>query len=200
MSRPPGAAPCSRAADDLVLDVARALARRGRDLSLGAGDELVVDLLVAALGFLDQVGLGVVAEDEPHPVVVPAVELGGEREVGVAPQADLVKPGLAAQGDRPVVVVDHALVAGPVGAQQPQVQGFFGVRERDHQRRVPPDAVVGDVHPLLGLSIGGHDRGVGVDHRRLLEERAGLAAPHLQPGAVDRLLQGDDRGCVEAPA
>ena len=34
-------------AHDLVLDVARAGARRGGDLSLGAGDELVVDLLLA---------------------------------------------------------------------------------------------------------------------------------------------------------
>ena len=91
-------------------------------------------------------------------------------------------------------------MAGPVGAQQPQIQGFLGVRERDDECRVPPDALVGDVHSLLGRRVGLNDRGVRVDDRRLREEGGRLAAPHLQPGAVDRLLQGDDRGWVKAPA
>jgi hypothetical protein len=65
-------------AHDLVLDVARAVAGVGGDLSLGAGDELVVGRLVGAVGSLDEVGAGVVAEHELDAVFVPAVKLGGE--------------------------------------------------------------------------------------------------------------------------
>ena len=42
-------------------------------------------------------------------------------------------------------------------------QRLFAVGQADYQRRVPPGAVVGDVHPFLGLAGGGHDRRVGVD-------------------------------------
>jgi hypothetical protein len=56
----------------------------GGDRPLGPGDELVVHVLVGALGRLDEVPPGVEAEAEAHGVVFPVVELGGERVVGIA--------------------------------------------------------------------------------------------------------------------
>ena len=54
--------------------------------------------------------------------------------------------------------------------------------------------------PCLGLGPGGHDGGVGVDDGRLGEERGRLGRPRPEARPVDRLLQGHDRGRVEAPA
>ena len=172
----------------------------GGDLLLGSCDELVVHGVVLVLGPLYEVLAGVVAEDEAHPVIVPTVELGRERVVGVAAQTDLFEPGLSAQFDGPVEVLDHAFVTGPVGAVLGQIKGFFGVGERDHQGGVAPDAAVGDVHTFFRLAIGGYEAGVGVDDRRTLEERIGLALPHLEAGRVYRILEGEDRALVEAPA
>ena len=68
--------------------------------------KLVVEIVPVALGGLDEVGLGVVAEDEADAVGVPAVELGREREVGIAPEQDVAEPGLPAQLDRSVIEGD----------------------------------------------------------------------------------------------
>jgi hypothetical protein len=51
----------------------------------------VVELVRGVVGLGHQVRPGVVAEHEAHALVVPAVELGREREVGVAPQQYVAK-------------------------------------------------------------------------------------------------------------
>ena len=161
-------------ANDLVFDVRGARPGARRELAVGLGCQLVVEILILVLGGFDEVGLGVVAEDEPDPVGVPAVKLCGQREVGVAPEQDVGEPGLAAQLDRAVIQRHDPLMGGTVSAVQRQIQRLGGVRERDHQRRVTPDAVVGDVHSLLALPVGFDDRGVRVDPSGLREERRGL--------------------------
>jgi len=93
-------------ANDLVFDVCRARPRPRLKLAVGVGRQLAVEILRLALGGLDEVGLGVVAEHEAHPVGVPAVKLGREREVGVASEQDVGEPGLPAQLDRSVIERD----------------------------------------------------------------------------------------------
>ena len=53
---------------------------------------------------------------------------------------------------------------------------------------VAPGAVVGDVHALLALGVGGDEGAVGVEDR-LVEERGGLLGPDPQPGLVDGVHQ-----------
>jgi hypothetical protein len=51
-----------------------------------------------------------------------------------------------------------------------------------------PDPVVAQVHPLLALPRGLHQRAVGLDHR-FLEEGIGLLPPDSKTGLVDGLHQ-----------
>src|SRR6266511_1704504 len=95
--------------------------------ALGAGDQVVVGRVGGVGGLGDEVGAGVVAEHEANPVGVPAVELGGEGEVGVAPQQDVGVAGSPAQGDSTVVQGNDPFVGGPVGAPQGQVERLVGV-------------------------------------------------------------------------
>ena len=130
----------------------------------------MIEVVGLVLGEIDQVGLGVISEHEPDPFVVPAVEVSGQGEVGVASQQNVGEPAGPAQVDGLVVERDDALMGGAVGAMKVDEQRLFGVGQADYQRRVPPDAVVGDVHPGLGLAGGGHDRRVGVDAGGLAQQ------------------------------
>ena len=104
-------------------------------------------------------------------VLVPAVEVLGLGEVGVAPEGDLAEPRPAAEGGGLVEVDVGVLVRGPVAAAVDQVQRLGGVGQRDDQRVVAPGPVVGDVHPLLAPAVGGGERAVGVDERLVEEVR-----------------------------
>ena len=68
-----------------------------------------------------------------HPLPIPAVEVLGLREVGVAAEADPAETGLAAQGDRAVEVPGGLFMAGAVAAAVDHVQQFTRVGQRDHQ-------------------------------------------------------------------
>ena len=105
------------------------------------------------LGQALEVGHGVDPEDEPDAVLVPAVQVPGLGEVGVAPEGDLAEPRPAAQGGGLVEVDVGVLVRGPVAAAVDQVQRLGGVGQRDDQRVVAPGPVVGDVHPLLAPAV-----------------------------------------------
>ena len=91
------------------------------------------------------------------------------------------------------------LVRGAVAAAVDQEQRLGGVGQRDDQRVIAPGAVVGDVHALLALGVGGDERAVGVEER-LVEEVGGLLAPDPQPGLVDGVHQRLDVGLGEAAA
>ena len=130
---------------------------------------------------------------------VPAVEVGGLAEVGVAAEADPPEAGPPAEGDRPVDVDMRLLVRRAVAAAIDQVERLAGVGQRDDQGMIAPGAVVGDVDALLALGVGGDEGAVDV-HDRLAEEVGGLLGVDAQPGGVDGLHQVQDVGLAEAAA
>ena len=125
-----------------------------------------------------QVGHGVVAEEEAHARVgVPAVEVLGLREVGVAaqqhaggsrPRKQTARPRSTSRG--------RAFVRGPVARAVDEAQHLAGVGQGHDQRVIAPGAVVGDVHALLALAGGLDQRAVHVDDG-LVEERRPAARP-----------------------
>ena len=118
-----------------------------------------------------EVGHRVDAEDEADVAgLVPAVEVLGLGEVGVAPQGDPLESGLAAEGDHLVQGLGGPLVRGPVAAAIDQVERLGGVGQRDQQRVITPGAVVGDVDALLALGVGADEGAVDVEDG-LVEER-----------------------------
>ena len=76
------------------------------------------------------------------------------------------------------------LVRGTVATAIDQVEHLGCVGQRDHQGVITPDSVVGDVHPLLALTRGGHQSAIDVQDR-LVEELGGLLGPDPQPGVID---------------
>ena len=116
-----------------------------------------------------------------HALAVPAVQVLGLREVGVAPQADLLEARPAAQGDRPVEVEGRLLVAGPIAAAVDHEQRLARVGQREDQRVITPLALVVDVHALLALAGGLDHRAVGVEDR-LVEERLRAVAARPSSG------------------
>ena len=127
---------------------------------------------------------GLEAEDEADvPRVVPAIQMLGLGEVGVAPHGDLAKPGLAAQRDRLVEIDVGLLVGGTVTAAIDQIERLGGVGQRDHQGLITPVAVVVDVDALLALGIGRDHGAVGVEES-FLEELVGLLGPDAEAGPL----------------
>ena len=131
--------------------------------------------------------------------MVPAVQVLGLGEVGVAPERDLAEPRPAAEGGGLVEVDVGVLVRGPVAAAVDQEQRLGGVGQRDHQRVVAPHPVVRDIHPLLAPAVAGGERAVGVDER-LVEEVLGLLLPGPEPGLVEDGHQLLDIALGEAAA
>src|SRR5262249_56628405 len=83
------------------------------------------------------------------------------------------------------------LVGGGAGGAVDQEQRLLGVGQRHQQGVVAPGAVVGQVHPLLALPGGAHQRPVGLEDGPL-EEGGGLLPPDL-----DALPVQDARQRVE---
>jgi len=63
---------------------------------------------------------------------------------------------------------------------------------------IPPLALIGDVHALLALPGGAHQRPVGI-HDRPREKALGLAPPDVQADLVDGLHQALHRRGIETP-
>jgi len=99
-----------------------------------------------------QIGLGVDAEHEADAVLVPTVQLGRLREIGVATEQDVAETRPAAQRGGAVEIGGGPLVAGTVAGAVGQEQHLLGVGQRYQQRVVTPLALVGDVNPLLALA------------------------------------------------
>jgi hypothetical protein len=154
----------------------------------------------AALGRGDQVRGGVVAEDEADAAVgVPAVEVLGLREVGVA--AEQHPAEAAAETDRQgaVHLGGGAFVGGAVGRPVHQAEHFAGVGQGQHQGVVAPGAVVGDVHAPLALAGSLDQEAVHVEDRPV-EEVVGVLGPHAHADVVGQVLQPAEGGLVEAAA
>ena len=131
--------------------------------------------------------------------VVPAVEIFGLAEVGVAAEVDPLEAGPPAQGDRLVEIGVGLLVRGAIAAAIDQVERLAGVGQRDHQGMIAPGAVVGDVDPLLALGVGADDGAIDI-HDRLAEEVRGLLGPDPQPRGIDGFHQSDDVRSLEPTA
>ena len=80
-----------------------------------------------------------------------------------------------------------------------QEQRFGRVGQRDQQGMVAPLAVVGDVHAVLALGVGGHDGAIGIQDR-FVEELGRLLSPDPEPSLVDGVHQAQDVGFGEAAA
>ena len=72
-----------------------------------------------------------------------------------------------------------------------RVQHLLGVGQRHDQRRVAPDPLVGDVHPLLLAAGGGREGAVDVEVRDRPEHVPAAPAPQLRADRVDRFHQRD---------
>ena len=102
------------------------------------------------------------------------------------------------EGDRLVDPGRGVGVAGRVARPVDQVEHFPGVGQRDQQRGVAPDSFVGNVHALLQLARGGHDRAVGVEIDHLADQVRAATTPQRGPYRVDRVHQRHDVGLGEA--
>ena len=175
--------------DDLLFDIFRPPPRFGLDLVAGRPLQPVARRCRRqCLGPLDQVGVGVVAEDEAHPLV-PAVEVLGLGEVGVAAQPDFFE-AVCHRIDGPVNP-GRRLAGGSIAGTIDQIEGFAGVGQRHDQRVIAPDAVVADVHALLALSRGDRQSAIDVENG-FGAKRVRLRSPDLAPSLVDGFLQDLD--------
>ena len=146
------------------------------------------------------VGHGVVAEDKADPrVLVPAVEVFGLGESGVAAEQHAAKAGAQAQLHGDIDFTGGAFVGGAVAGAVDQAEDLAGLGQTEDQRMVAPGAVVGDVHALLAAA-GRCDQaaihvegGLGEKGRRLL-------GPDLAADVVEDVAQGGEIGGPEAAA
>jgi hypothetical protein len=149
---------------------------------------------------LHQVGGGVVAEDKAHALVgVPAVQVLGLGEVGIAAKQHPAEAAAEADGQGPVHRGGCPLVRRPVARAVDQPEYLSGVGQRQHQGVVAPGAVVRDVHALLALAGGLDQEPVHVEDG-LREEGVGLCGPDGEAHVVDGVLEQADRRLGEAAA
>ena len=120
-------------------------------------------------------------------------------EVGVATQQDPLEARLATPCDRLVEPLRRSLVRRPVATPVHQRERLPRVRQRHHQRVIPPPPVIGDPHPLLALAGRLRQRPVRLEDR-LGQELRRLLLPHLPPYLIDRRQQRLDIGHREPPA
>jgi hypothetical protein len=135
-----------------------------------------------------------------HPLVgVPAVEVLGLREIGVAAEQGFAEAAAEADGQGAVHLSGCALVRGAVGRPVHQAKHLTGVGQGQHQGVVAPGAVVGDVHTSLALAGGLDQEAIHIEDGPV-KEGGGLLGPHAHADVVDRVLQLAEGGLVEAAA
>ena len=146
------------------------------------------------------IGRAIQAEDELDARVVgPAIQMLRLAEVGVAAQEHLAKAALQTNPYGAIDLGRGPFVRGAIAGTVDDAEDFAGVGQRDDQRMIAPDAVVGDVHALLAFA-GRLDHGaVHVDAGRL-EERVGLASPDALAHVVEDVEQRVDILGPEASA
>ena len=187
------------AADDPLLHVHRPLPRIGFDFVAWRSQKLPPGRFWQAVRDFLQIRHGLEAEVEGHAVAVPRIEFFGLAEGRIAAEHDLAEPRPAAQRDGLVGFLSCPFMAGTIAGtvDQPQHLARFG--QREYQRVITPSAFVGDVHSLLALAGGDHQRSVHVD-RGPVEELRGLPGPHVQPSVVDGCHQRADVSLGKAAA
>ena len=144
--------------------------------------------------------MGLDAEDEADVAGgVPAVQVLGLGELGVAPQEHRAEAGPAAEVDGLIEVDVGPLVRGAVARAVDQEQRLGRVGQRDQEGVIAPGALVGPVDVALALGVGADQRAVGVDDR-LVEELRRLHGPDAAAGPVEGLHQVQDVGHAEPAA
>ena len=118
-----------------------------------------------------------------------AVGAPWEASNGTAAESD----GLVEDGRRP-------FVRGPAATSVDEEERLPGVRQRDDERVVAPDALERHVHPLLAFARRRQKRPVGVDPRRHARERDSPSPPDSDPHVVDDVHQPPDRIDIESSA
>ena len=142
-------------------------------------------------GFLQQSRDRIEAEEKANAIAVPAVEMGGLAEIGIAAQKDAAEAAFAAQRDRLVKVGRRSVVGRTVARTIHEIERFLGIRQRDEQWVVAPVALERDVHALLAFAERGRDRAVAVDHG-FPQEGGWLASPDLPTRLINSIHQGID--------
>jgi len=106
----------------------------------------------------------------------------------VTPSHNLTEARPAAQRDGLVSFRGGSLVAGTIARTVDQPKYLPRFCQRDQQWMIAPGSLVGNVHPLLALAAGDHQRPVHVD-RGAVEKLRRLLRPNVQPGVVDGIHQ-----------
>ncbi len=184
----------------LLLDTVGALPRFGLYRVARRAFQFPPGAVGQLFGAGHDVGHGVIAEDKTDAAVgVPAVEVLGLGEVGVAAQQHAPEAALEADGQGPIHLLRRSLVRRPIPRPVDQAQDFPRMGQRQHQGVIAPGAVVGDVHALFALTCRGHQGAVHVQ-RRLLEEGVRLPSPDLDAPGIEDVQQRQHVGAAEASA
>lgn len=147
-----------------------------------------------------QVWHAIVAENEANAWVgVPAVEVLGLGEVGVAAQKDAPKTAAKTGGDGAIESIGGAFMAGAIAGTIDDAEDFAGVGQANDQGMITPDAVVGDVHAFFAFGVGAHQGAVGID-AGLVEKVAGLLLPECHASVIEDVLEEVDFVGVETSA
>ncbi|PRP92118.1 hypothetical protein ENSA7_81740 [Enhygromyxa salina] len=167
---------------------------------LGLAHELRVVLLWKPVSPLFERRSTAVAKHEADAIGGPAVEVFGRRECRVTSHQDLLETSATAQRDGFIEEFGGALARRPVAASVDQKQRLVGVRQRNQQRVVAPDALVGHVHAFPALASGPDDAAVDIDASGLPQQRLASPLPDFYSRIVDEPGQRPDIVGSESPA
>ena len=114
--------------------------------------------------------------------MVPAVEVFGLGEVGVATQTHALEAAAEADGQGSIHLLGRSFVRRPIPRTIDHAQDFVGVGQAQHQRVVPPGAVVGDVHAAFTRTGRGqivrHEHDAAYRQRRVVPRLRKLVVAH----------------------
>jgi hypothetical protein len=132
-------------------------------------------------------------------VGLPAIQVFGLRKIGVTAEKHLGKA--AAETDRhgAVDLGSRSFVRRSIGRTVDQTQHLAGVGQAHDQRVITPGAIVGNIHSLLALPGGLHQRAIHVDDGPL-EKLGRLLGPDPRAHAMNDVLQLADGFLGEAAA
>src|SRR6187402_486295 len=164
--------------DDFFLETSRPGTLASEQLA-GLAAELGEVGWVDLLGPVHEGRVGVVSEHEAHTGFVPVIEMSGHREVCVAAQQNVSRASASAQGDGLVECGRSALERRTIAATVEYEERLARVSQRNQQRVITPDTLVGEVHALLALASRGHQRPIGVDTSRFVGQRSTALFPDV---------------------
>src|SRR5262249_5308380 len=130
---------------------------------------------------------------------VPAIQVFGLREVGVATEPYLAAAGAETGGQSAAHLGGGTLVSGAAGRAVDRAEYRADVGRGQHQGVVAPGAVMGAVPTCLARAGGLHQEAPHVEDS-LVKEGGGLLGPSAQAEVVDEVLQLANSRFAEAAA